>query len=326
LATCGCGSSDHDPAPPQTWELPQPLIGMASLAAAGPPTDGPCRAVAFDPMASNRSAAGLTRGFNLQRLSNRIAVFGWLSSFVLFLGIAVVWDWMLYPQTVTSSAVVFMGWAIGRELDPDRPHVATATMALALGLVFVSIPAGIVVFSALITLRMVSGTTGRALTEIDLVLVAAVGFGSGGAIWAWPIGLVAFAWLKTAPEVGRLRWLAIGAAGGGFAVGWYLQDGSLGRIDITAEVLMIIVGVAIATAIGVVLASVTARNDARSGQLDVRRLRLSRLAAGLFVVSAALAGDTDAFWQIGAVSAGIFVTASASIGSALQRRSGERAP
>ncbi|MDA2979654.1 MAG: hypothetical protein O3B42_07850 [Actinomycetota bacterium] len=272
-------------------------------------------------MASNRSAAGLTRGFNLQRLSNRIAVFGWLSSFVLFLGIAVVWDWMSYPQTVTSSAVVFMGWAIGRELDPDRPHVATATMALALGLVFVSIPAGIVVYSSLMALRMVSGTTGRALAEIDLVLVAAVGFGSGGTIWAWPIGLVAFAWLKTAPEVGRLRWFAIGALGGGFAVGWYLQDGSLGRIDITLETVVIMVGAAVVTAIGVLSASVTGRNDARSGLLDLRRLRLSRIAAGLFVAAAALAGGTDAFWQIGAVSAGIIASAAASAGRALRRPS-----
>ena len=307
-----------------TWELPQSAVFMVSRAAPRPATDGPHRAVAFDPMASNRSAAGLTRGFNLQRFSNRIAVFGWLSSFVLFLGIAVVWDWMSYPQTVTSSAVVFMAWAIGRELDPDRPHVATVAMALALGLVFVSIPAGIIVYSALMALRMVSGTTGRALSEIDLALVAAAGFGSGGAIWAWPIGLVAFAWLKTAPEVGRLRWLAIGSLGGGFAVGWYLQDGSLGRIDITTQVLMIIVGVAIATAIAVVLASVTARNDARSDQLDVRRLRLSRLAAGLFVASAALAGSTDAFWQIGAVSAGILVAAAASVGRALRRPSGHQ--
>jgi hypothetical protein len=283
-------------------------------------------AVPFDPMSSSRNAPGLTRGFNVQRLSNRIAIFGWLSSFILFLGIAVVWDWMSYPETFTSSVAVFMSWAIARELDPDRPHVATATMALTLGLVFVSIPAAVVVFAALMAVRMVSGTIGRALTEIDLVLVAAVGFGSGGEIWAWPIGLVAFVWLKTAPEVGRFRWLAIAGLAGGFAAGWYLQDGSLGRIDVTTEVLMIVAIVTVVTGVGVLLASVTVKNDDRSRPLDVRRLRLSRLAAGVFVISAVIAGGTEAFWQVGAVSAGILVAAAASVGRVARQRSGEQVP
>lgn len=275
-------------------------------------------------MSRHHSVSGLARGFNMRRLSNRIAIFGWLGSLLVFIGVAVVGDRLSYSEALTSSFAVLLAWAIGRELDPDRPHVATATMTIAAVLVFFEVPAVLVVFAAMVCLRMVSGTTGAALTRIDLVVVALAGFASGGLLWAWPVGLLIFVWLKSAPEVGRLRWFAVGFLAAGFVAGWYLDHGHLDRVVVTRESLLLAVGAAAFTAVAVAFTSVTARTDNRSGTVQVRRVRLSRSAAGMIAVSAAIVGGVDAFWQVGVLSAATLVSAVASVGGLMRQFSGEQ--
>ncbi len=254
---------------------------------------------------------GLGRGIDIRLVSNRILAGGFVISLAGFVAFAAVNDRLSYGQAVTSAISVALAWAIGRELDPDHSHVATLAMVLAGAAVFVDVPSALVVGAAMLTLRMTTGTVARFLTVSDLLLVGIVGFGSGGAIWAWPIGIVALVWLKEAPEVGPLRWLAVAVLAGSFAGAFYLAD--LGLITVSTETLVLAGAAAIVAAISIIRVSTASPTDRKGGHLDNRRLRMSRLAAGTYLMVAAVVGGTEAFWAIAPVAAGLVAAALSSV-------------
>lgn len=255
--------------------------------------------------------AGLTRGIDIRLASNRIALGVWLVSLGTFVALVIFDHRYTYTTAVAGSIAVFLGWACGRELDPDRPHTATVSVVLAL-LAGVVMPASaLVVGAALLALRLSSGTVGRWLTPIDLVLVAIIGFGSGGHLWGWPIAIVAVIALRFAPEIGSLRWVAIGVLIVAFVVAWYLGD--LNPIDLSAESLWLVVGVTAATVVAISRVSVSGRADRRSVSLSETRVVYARLSAGIIAVWATFVGGHDAFWMVAPVVAALLGAALSTI-------------
>ena len=70
-----------------------------------------------------------------------------------------------------AGAAVFLAWALGRELDPDRAWTAGVAAVVTAGLVGVWRPSLLVLFSALLAVRVSARSTGRAPGPIDLAVV-----------------------------------------------------------------------------------------------------------------------------------------------------------
>jgi hypothetical protein len=162
---------------------------------------------------------------------------------------------------------------------------------------------------------MVTGTVGKPLTLFDLALVAIVGYSSGGALATWSIAIVVFVFLKIAPEVGRLRWWAVGALTGGFVVGWY--TGELGPITVTSTTAATAFGFLAVALVAAMKADVSAKTDARSGLIEPKRLAMSRMTAGVIIASATLIGRLDAMWEIAPVGIALIIVAIVSLVPAL---------
>lgn len=254
-------------------------------------------------MARMTFASGLSRGWTPQLTSNRIAMAGWVVSLVVFAVYAATADSLTYVGAASSSIIVFVGWAIGRELDPDRHIVGTLAMIGTFVCVFVQVPEGWTVGAALLTLRIITGPTGRWLALFDLLFAVVIGFGSGMHLWSWPIAVLALIGLKVFPEFGRHRWAFMGTVAIAFVVAWYLGD--LTPITIGSEQLLLAAGVVVATGVASISVHVTVETDRGKGSIQTHRVLLSRIAAGLIAIAAVLVGDTSAFWSIGAVTSGL---------------------
>lgn len=268
-------------------------------------------------MAQFTFKSGLSRGWTPALLSNRIAMSGWVVSLAAFTVVAAVSDHMTYFEAASSSIIVFLGWAIGRELDPDHHWVGTLAMLGTFAAVFVEVPAGWTVGAALLALRVITGSTGRWLATFDLLFALVIGYGSGGDLWSWPIAIAAGVAITVFHEFGQQRWLFLASIVVAFVGGWYLGD--LQPINISSEQLWIAVVVVAVTGVATAFASVTSRTDRPTGIIDATRVRFSRLSAGLFSVSAVILGGTAALWTIAAVPAALTAAALWNLGRLVTR-------
>lgn len=125
---------------------------------------------------------------------------------------------------INAAVTVFLGWAVARELDPDRPASALWAAAVTAGLLLVvgSAPAGAMV-ALLFALRVASRSTGAAPTVLDLLFLLLL----AGAVAATPRGwigglavAVALAWDSALPQPApaRNRVAALAAAAATVAV------------------------------------------------------------------------------------------------------------
>lgn len=254
---------------------------------------------------------GLGRGIDIRLLSNRILLIGFLLSLAGCVVLAAVSDHLTYGDAVNSSLSIAIAWMIGRELDPDHVHVATLAMVLAGVGVFVAAPNALIVGAAMLTLRMTTGTVGHPLTVSDLVLVAIVGWGSGGTLWAWPIGVVCLVWLKNSAEVGPMRWWGVVVLAGSFVGAFSFAD--LQAITFETATIVLAGGVAVVAVVSIIGVSTVSPTDRNGGQLHRHRLRLSRLAGCGYLIVAVVVGGFDAFWAIAPVAAGVVAAAVSSI-------------
>jgi len=267
-------------------------------------------------MGESKHISGLTRGLNLRRTSNKIAAYGTVLALIVYVARSVCEQWVVgNPMTVlealSSSLVVFVAWAVARELDPDHPWPAAVSMLASFIVALWFVPAALVVAVASAAVRMISGTVGRSFTVVDLGIMLIVGLGSGRELASWSIAILAFVFLKTAPEVGRLRWWAIGSLTAGFVAGWY--GGELSPIIVTTATAAATGGFLVVAGIAASRTKVSVRTDARTGPIERKRLAMSRLAAGVIMASATLLGGFDAMWEIAPVGVALGVVAVVSL-------------
>lgn len=229
-------------------------------------------------------------------------------------GKALLIDELSVLGVIFASVAVFLGWAVGRELDPDTPNVANLAMALALVAAVFFTPSVLIAGIALIGIRLVAGTVGAPITILDLFLLVFVGAASGAVSVLWIVGITIVIWLWAAPEVGdRRTWglvsFLVGVAVGlGFA--YYMwSKGTLREVDITAGayVLAGLAGGAMLVAARPI--AVISQTDVGTGAVDSVRVRFARLAAGSFCMWAAVIGGVEGFWAMGPVLAGLVAAA-----------------
>lgn len=128
------------------------------------------------------------------------------------------------PAAINAGVTVFLGWAVARELDPDRPPSALWAAAATAGLLLAagSAPAGAMV-ALLFALRLASRSTGAAPTALDLGFLALL----SGAVAAVPRGWIgglavaaALIWDSALPQPApaRNRLAALAAVAAALAV------------------------------------------------------------------------------------------------------------
>ncbi len=256
------------------------------------------------------------RGIDLSYRSNRFVVALSLIAACTFGGFALWTDRFDYREAAIATIGVFLAWAIGRELDPHHPSVAAISGLATFGAAFFGIPAALVCFAALITLRLVAGTTGRWLTPIDIAVLAFVGFASGAVVWYWPIAIIAFMWLKAAPDAGPRRWWGVGTLAAGFVVGWF--SGNLDAVEFTVSGLAVGIGVVVIGVVAVSSVVVDVPTDSGRGRISSRSVRLARMGACVIVVCPVLFGGEGAVWSVAPIATALAGTAIVVIGRAVR--------
>jgi hypothetical protein len=81
----------------------------------------------------------------------------------------------LASSWVEGSVGVFLAWAIGRELDPDRNISASLAMAVAFLSALAAAPSMLFSFGLLLAVRLSTGSPGVGMKWVDMVVVVVVG-------------------------------------------------------------------------------------------------------------------------------------------------------
>ncbi|GMQ94116.1 MAG: hypothetical protein BMS9Abin12_1600 [Acidimicrobiia bacterium] len=257
-------------------------------------------------MAGLTSITGIGRSVELDLRSNRMASAGAILAAVAYATLAAATDRALVDALI-AGIVVFLGWAIGRELDPDRPQVAAWAMPLAFVASMFDLSSALATGVALIGIRLVAGTVGAAVTWFDVLALALAGFVSGSSSVLWIVALTMVIWVFTSPEVGRLKWFALASLVGGIVAGVALSGSSDVAITQNAYILAAIGGAVMMLAM--TPSRVVARTDAGTEVVDTSRVGLARKTAGGYLMWAAVMGGVAGFWMISPVLAALVATA-----------------
>lgn len=257
-------------------------------------------------MAGLTSITGIGRGLDLDLRSNRIALAGAAGATVACAGFALATGGEISDALIVGI-VAFLAWAIGRELDPDRPQVAAWAMPFAFAASIYDLPSGIVTAVVLIAIRLVAGTPGAAVTWIDVAVFALLGFASGSTPVLWIAALALAFWLATSPEAGPLKGFALGSLVVGTVAGFRAAEFPTVDIGQDAYILAAVAGAVMMLAMRPRV--VTSRTDAGRELIQPGRVALARRTAGAFVMWAAVVGGVAGFWVISPVLAALTATA-----------------
>ncbi len=162
----------------------------------------------------------LFRKFDLRYNSNLAAIGLSAVAFVVGVGVGVADGEVgeALADGLNLMVTVFLGWAVARELEPDRDATATVAALLA-GVMWLimgrsALAAGV---AALLAARILTRSTGRPLTNVDYLLVVALAFYGARTLAGWMAGLgMAFALARDVrlpgPAPKHQRMVAFGAA------------------------------------------------------------------------------------------------------------------
>jgi hypothetical protein len=257
-------------------------------------------------MSSTTQITGLGRTLSPSLRSHRVAFGGASVAGVVYAMLSVV-TYRSLSDSVVAALAVFLAWAVGRELDPDRPQVGAWAMPVAFAALIYDLPSALASAVALIAIRVVAGTTGGAVTWGDVVILALVGFLTGSDPALWIIGLTLAIWLFTAPEVGSLRNLGLSALGIGIGIGVWFADPVV--VEITQDAYLLAAFGGAAMMLAMTPKSMISVTDTRLGPLSVHRVGLARKTAGTFIMWAAVMGGVAGFWMLSPLLAALIATA-----------------
>ncbi len=229
---------------------------------------------------------GLGRHIDVRLPSNRIALLGSVAAGVvhgaleLFTGGGIV-----VFGSISAGALVFLAWAISREIDPDNPASATVSMVFAAPFAVLGEGSALVVAALLIALRMVAGTTGVALKPADVGVVVATAAVTGLVAGGWVV--VPFLALGAASAAaGRKASTAMLVTAVGLATAVLAGSLVIQGDTVAAGVSL---GVALVAQSGATRPAVVSIVDAGGRLMDTRRVVLAERLAALAAVVLALA-------------------------------------
>lgn len=265
-------------------------------------------------MATPKFDSALSRHMDASYPSNVFALVGFLVSALILGAKSLLTDDLSIIGAGFAAVAVFLGWAVGRELDPDTPRVANISLVVALMIALFATPAALATGVVLVSIRMVAGTVGLPLSRLDVIVVAGLGAFAALDPVLWPAGLAALAWLVRAPEVGPLRRWGTAAFGVGATAGlgllWYQwSSGAIEPIDVTTTAYVLAGAAGVAMLLAARPLAVTSRTDSDSSVIAWTRVRSARIATGAICMWAAVIGGVDGFWSIGPVFAALAVAA-----------------
>jgi hypothetical protein len=227
------------------------------------------------------------RPIDLRYSSNRFAVAAALGAGVIAGAVALISGTSFTSALgwgVQGGAASFLAWAIGRELDPDRPVAAGIAAAAALPLLLLGRIALGATAAVLLAVRITVRTVGPAPTMLDALLL--MGFGGYlGYRGTWPAGLALGIALAASGWEDR-RLLGAGGATAIAALGLAAVAGKIGSDPVALAPAEVSVGI-----VAIVAGIVTLRRERPDAVCDLSRERLqgSRLLAGRVLALATIA-------------------------------------
>lgn len=260
----------------------------------------------MDPMVKITSITGIGRMLEPELRSHRVVLGGAMLGGVAYLALALATERNVADAPLVSVSV-FLAWAVTRELDPDRPHIAVWAMPVAFAALVYVVPSALASAVILIGIRLVAGTVGAAVTRLDVAVFVLLGFAAGASPILWTVALTMAIWLWSAPEVGGLKYAALGSLIAGVGLGLSLSDTP--DVPITQEAYVLAAFAGIVMMLAMQPKTVASATDARTGQVHAARVGLARKAAGGFLMWAAVMGGVPGFWMLSPVLAALGVTA-----------------
>jgi hypothetical protein len=191
-----------------------------------------------------------------------------------------------------ASGTAFLAWAIGREIDPDRPLSAGIAAVAAPALLPIGDPSLAALFAVLLAARILVRSTGLAPGPVDLLVVVGAAAYVATRRGGLPVALVlavAVAADRALPGGARVRSAVGGLAAASAAVAAAVFTDQVPIDPVTPDGLdWVIVGIAV-VGLGLVLgpSKVTSPTDSGTGPISAHRLWTARLAVALAGIGAA---------------------------------------
>lgn len=189
------------------------------------------------------------------------------------------------------GAIVFVAWAISREIDPDHDLSAFVSVALALGAALWLMPSTIALWPlglVILGSRMLTRVVGIRATLIDsLILVAVIGLTAYSGYIAVALAASVFFFLDAWLEESQRRQWAFGALALAIVLLVALiANQGIGLVQLSAPYLVVIAGISLVFLLTILLTGqITTHSDFGNRPLSLSRVRaamLMALAIGLF--------------------------------------------
>jgi hypothetical protein len=258
---------------------------------------------------------GLGRAIDLRNPSNRFMVAVALVSSTVAYTFA---DAEPVKAAITVGGSAFFGWALAREIDPDRALSAAisgpAAAALGWWAHIQETPVSLgTLYLLMVAVRVVIRSTGVPPTRLDLGLHLAIVTWLSAGSHAWPAALVmAVALVRDTrlpdPAPSENLWWGAGIGVAATLVAGVASDPTAWVFPDATGAALLVAGV-IGTAVVVRPQPVTAVSDARREPLDPLRLSLGRLAAGTGAVLVTMVGGAAGLWAVAPALVAIAATA-----------------
>ena len=208
----------------------------------------------------------------------------------------------------------FLGWALAREIDPDRPNSAALSGALtgaaiALGGQSLLLPVALI----LMTARVLHRSTGLPPTLLDLVALVGVAYAGGTSTVGWACGMgLAYAIARDhrlpspAPRFQlAAAFVVAGAASAGAVIGGVSTDWELPGLGA-----MLVVGVGLVAGLSLRGYVSISTGDHTGDPLEPKRLQSARrgvLGAGLLALAAAGGAAVAALFPLWGALTGVAI-------------------
>ncbi len=220
---------------------------------------------------------------------------------LLISGISAAAAWGLAPDgdggrlALNAGVGSFLAWAIGRELDPDRPNAAAVAAVLA-GIMIITVGEAMLfpTLLALLVVRVLHRSTGLPPTLFDLIALPGAAYAGASSTIGWTAGLaLAFAVARDhrLPDPAPRRQLAAAFLIASAATAGTLISGSPGDWTAPAVGQGIVLAVGILAGLSLRIYEPRSAADHTGDLLIARRLQSARVGGiGVGLLAAAAGG------------------------------------
>ncbi len=244
-----------------------------------------------------RRASSLARVVDLRYPSNRFAALAAMVAFTasLVTSAATATGLAIGPG-LRNAAGIFLGWAIARELDPDRARSARYGVFVALPLLFLGVPGLAPLGAVLLAVRIILRSTGLPPTPLDLAGVVALAAASAstgpGVVPAFGLA-AALVWDTVLPEPGGVRERFTASLTAVAAFAGTILSGALLSWEAPTILQGAVLGLAVLATTQLRREQPDAVADATRDRLMGARLTAARVLAAAVVISAFLTSGGD---------------------------------